>query len=85
MKRPSIKSLENYASRPVLVFSGSILVLSIALNNIGFKGVIDAWVKSIEHKIEQNPSDIQLKLNELEKRLEKVEHLAHKSGDKQHE
>jgi hypothetical protein len=79
MKRPSIKSLENYASRPVLVFSGSILVLSIALNNIGFKGVIDAWAKSIENRFEQKHNkNLQLKIIELEKRLEKLEEFSHK-------
>jgi hypothetical protein len=79
MKKPSIKSLENYASRPVLVFSGSILVLSIALNNIGFKGVIDAWAKSIENRFEQTHNkDLQLKIIELEKRLDKLEEFSHK-------
>ena len=54
MKKPSLKSIESYAAKPVLVFSGSLLVLSIALNNIGFKVVIDAWAQSIAQGIESN-------------------------------
>lgn len=46
------ETLEKYAAKPVLIFSGSILVLSIALNNVGFKEVVDAYAKSIVASIE---------------------------------
>ncbi len=82
MKRPTMKGLEQYAAKPVLVFSGSLLVLSVALNNIGFKEVIDAWAKHIAHQIEEPNKDLELKVIELEKRLKEVEKLAHHSGEK---
>lgn len=75
-KKKQRSKLEDYAAKPVLVFSGSLLVLSVALNNIGFKEVVDAYAKSIVHKLEDNKScNI-----ELNSRLELVESLAHKGG-----
>ena len=55
MKKPKRQKtkLEDYAAKPVLILSGSLLVLSVALNNIGFKEVVDAYAKSIVASIEQ--------------------------------
>lgn len=79
MKKKQRRSkLEDYAAKPVLVFSGSLLVLSVALNNIGFKEVVDAYAKSIVHKLEDSKS-CNIEFNH---RLELVENLAHKGGNK---
>lgn len=62
--------LEEYAAKPVLIFSGSLLVLSVALNNIGFKEVVDAYAKSIVYSIEGQKvcnADIDYRLKLLEK------------------
>ena len=85
-KKRKRTKLEDYAAKPVLVFSGSLLVLSVALNNIGFKEVVDAYAKSIVYKLEnkkecKSSSNLKLRFNELSHRVEAVEKLAHK-GDK---
>ena len=72
-------TLEDYAAKPVLIFSGSILVLSVALNNIGFKEVIDAYAQSIVHNLENKECKIDSKYITLDKRLKEVEKLAHKT------
>jgi len=83
MKKRPATGLEQYASKGVLVFSGSLLVVSVALNNVGFKEVIDAWSASIVAGIESKPNKVlELRLNQLEHRLEEVEKLAHTSGDR---
>ena len=43
---------ETLAWKPVIAFSASLLVLSISLNNIGLKSVVDAWAASIAASIE---------------------------------
>ncbi len=69
--------LEDYAAKPVLILSGSLLVLSIALNNIGFKEVVDAYAKSIVAGIENNQCD-----GKVNDRLTQLEIHAHKpSGE----
>lgn len=73
-------TLEDYAAKPVLIFSGSILVLSVALNNIGFKEVIDAYAQSIVHNLESKECKIDNKYITLDKRLKEVEKLAHKTN-----
>ena len=76
-------TLEDYAAKPVLVFSGSILVLSVALNNIGFKEVIDAYAKSIVHNLEKKECKVDNSyITGLDNRLKEVETVAHKSGVK---
>jgi len=81
-------TLEDYAAKPVLIFSGSILVLSVALNNIGFKEVVDAYAKSIVYKLENKKAckidnnQFELQFEKLNHRLEIVEGLAHKGGNK---
>jgi len=82
MKKRPASGLEQYASKGALVFSGSLLVISVALNNVGFKEVIDAWSASIVANIESKPNkELELRLNQLEHRLEEVEKLAHTSGE----
>ncbi len=81
MNKPSIKGLEQYAAKPVLIFSGSILVLSVALNNIGFKEVIDAWAKSIAANIEVNeckPPELYNQVTENTKLIEQLKVNSHK-------
>lgn len=70
--------LEDYAAKPVLVFSGSLLVLSIALNNVGFKEVVDAYAKSIVHKIEQEKMCYGEVPKEIDDRLKQLEINSHK-------
>ena len=47
--KKEISGLEKYATSTVLKISGSILVLSIALNQIGFRvdRILDAWSEAI--------------------------------------
>jgi len=47
---------ESFAWKPVVMFSASLLVLSVSLNNAGFKSIIDAWSASIVAGIEQKPN-----------------------------
>jgi len=49
-----MKSLDQYAAKPVLVLSGSLLVLSVALNNIGLGDIVDAYAKSIVINLENS-------------------------------
>jgi len=50
----AMSELKKEALRPVIVISASILILSITFNNVGFRRVIDAYAKSLEHKIENS-------------------------------
>lgn len=87
------KGLEQYAAKPVLVLSGSLLILSIALNNIGFRldKVMEAWSISIVEATKAKyalscpvvePMDIHTSIEfaGLKERLERVEALAHEEG-----
>jgi len=69
-------NLEQYASKGTLVFSGSLLVLSVSLNNAGLGKIVDAYSQSIVHNIESKQSCD----SSLEDRLVLVESLAHKSS-----
>lgn len=82
------KNIESYASHGVLVFSGSLMVLSITFNNIGLGKIIDAYsqqmIAEIEHKNECiAPVDYTLQIESLHQRLKDVELLAHQSSVKQ--
>jgi hypothetical protein len=93
------KSIESYANHSVLVFSGSLMVLSITFNNIGLGKIIDAYaqqmVAEIEHKKQaRNPvvppsilpdqcTSYSVEIEDLDVRIHKLELVAHKSG-KQH-
>lgn len=86
--KPFTSGVEQYASKSVLVFSGSLLVLSVSLNNAGLGKIVDAYSKSIVHKIEsqqqcKNHSIEHPALDEIEERLKAVELLAHKSTKKE--
>lgn len=76
-KRKLRSKLEDYASRPVLVFSGSLLVLSVAANNIGFKEVVDAYAKSIVYKLEDK-KECKIDSHKIELRLKALERNSHK-------
>lgn len=78
MKKKRRRSkLEDYAAKPVLVFSGSLLVLSVALNNVGFKEVVDAYAKSIVYKLE-NKKECKINNHKIELRLKALERNSHK-------
>lgn len=80
MAKRQLKGLEQYAAKSVLVLSGSLLVLSVAINNIGFKPIIDAYAQSIVMNLENEKScNIPSVIN---KRLEALEEVAHKSNSK---
>ncbi len=72
--------------RPALAFGGIIIALSLSLNLVGinFGPIINDWM---ELKIEQAKNrlatnkKLEIKIQKLEKRLEKVELLAHESGE----
>ena len=81
MKRKNPKSnLEAYAAKPVLVFSGSLLVLSVALNNIGFKEVVDAYAQSIVYSLENN-KECAINSNSVQLRLKALEKHSHKPNE----
>ena len=75
-KKPARLNLEGYAAKPVLIFSGSLLVLSVALNNIGFKEVVDAYAQSIVHSLEVK--ECKIPDNKLELRIKELEKHSHK-------
>ena len=92
-----MSELKKDALRPVVVISASLLLLSITLNNVGFKRVVDAYAKSWEYQIEnQNTCDspivsldmetikeeIHIALEPYDNRLKEVEYLAHEKGIK---
>jgi aromatic ring-opening dioxygenase LigB subunit len=79
MKKQKTK-LEDYAAKPVLILSGSLLVLSIALNNIGFKEVVDAYAKLIVSNIENKnckaPEIDKSIINQINQNSESIKLLA---------
>ena len=85
MKKPKRQKtkLEDYAAKPVLILSGSLLVFSVALNNIGFKEVVDAYAKSIVASIEQeeckSPQINQSMINQVNQNTLSIEVLAENS------
>lgn len=85
--------LEQFAASWVLRLAGSLLVLSVALNNIGFRldKVLDAWSVAIVEEtkakyaascptVSLDTVAVELEVNNLKERLERVEGLAHKEG-----
>ena len=82
-KRTGLRGLESHAWDGVLKFAGSILVLSVAFKNIGldFTPVMQALTAYITQSVQHDNSDVMEKLEEIEKRLIRVEELAHKEGD----
>ena len=82
------KSIESYASHSVLVFSGSLMVLSITFNNIGLGKIIDAYaqqmVAEIEHKERASiipvTSQQCIYPDDLMDRITHLEELSHRSS-----
>lgn len=76
-KSRNVSGVESYASRGALVFSGSLMVISIAFNNIGLGKIIDAYSQSIiaEIKTKENQCSV-----DIERRLKQVELLSHKNA-----
>jgi hypothetical protein len=86
----NLSGLEQYATSGVLKFAGSILVLSLALNTVGFRAdkLLDAWSESIIAKTTmsavvcptipeiQTPVD----LKPIDVRLRMLESIAHESS-----
>ena len=83
-KRTGMRGLEQHAWEGVLRFAGSILVLSVAFKNIGldFTPVMQALTKNIAESVEYDNTEVMEKLEQIDRRLIRVEKLAHKEGDK---
>ena len=76
-------SLQDQAYLPIIKIAGSILVLSVALKNIGidFTPVMQAWTTRIAHSVEvEYDPEVMKKLEQIEKRLIRVEEMAHEEG-----
>ncbi len=79
----SMADPQKYAPRWVWALSGSILLLTVALNNAGFKPVVDAYASRITHELEgdfgnqQEIEALKLRLAELEAEIERLKELAH--------
>lgn len=76
------RGLESHAWEGVLRFAGSILVLSVAFKNIGldFTPVMQALTTNIANSVSHDNSAVMVKLDSIEKRLVRVEKLAHESS-----
>ena len=82
------KSIESYASHSVLVFSGSLMVLSITFNNIGLGKIIDAYAQQMVADIERKDREYTLPAisqqciypDDLMDRVIHLEELSHKSS-----
>ena len=78
--------MERYAAHWVLVLSGSLMVLSVTLNNIGLGKVIDAWTQSWVIENQNAIRGVQpqqcIYPTGLMNRIEELEELAHQSGTK---
>lgn len=92
--KESVDNIKKYAAHWVLVFSGSIVVLSIALNQIGFRvdRVLDAWSQAIvleskaKYGVLECPAPLvvtdPVDLAPIEMRLSILESMAHEQGVK---
>ena len=92
--KESIGNIKKYAAHWVLVFSGSIVVLSIALNQIGFRvdRVMDAWSQAIvlesklKYELQNCPLPVVMNeavdLSPIEMRLSILEGMAHEANVK---
>lgn len=74
MPKPS--GLEQYASKWALSLAGSILVLSVAFNNVGIGKVLDAYAQSLVKEIDNKQCKI-----EIEDRLLRLEEKSHSPKD----
>ena len=86
------EDVKKIAWHPIVVLSGSLMMLSVTANNIGFGKVVDAYadrmVAEIEYKktaqenIQRLPPQQCIMPTGLMGRLESLEELSHKSGKK---
>lgn len=72
--------LSQYASGWMMRFSGSIVVLSIALNQIGFGKVVDAYADKLAAEARAKPLSCNHK--DIENRLQSLESIAHEPQKK---
>lgn len=88
--KPKVAGLEQYAPSWSLKAAGALLVLTLALNNVGinFAPVMQAWTAKIASEIESNKDDLEsckaslIDSSDLDSRLKVVESLAHKAKGK---
>lgn len=76
-------SLEKAAPHWMWAFSGSLFLLSVTLNQIGFGNVVDAYADKLVADTKRQEVVLncyQCSNSELSERLKKVEALAHKGG-----
>ena len=85
-KKQLVRSLDQYAHKSVLIFSGSLLVLSVAFNNVGIGKILDAYAQQMIQDISKQ-SNLEIRVTQLELRLVDSEHkiaelkkIAHKSN-----
>ena len=69
--------LSQYASGWMMKFSGSLVVLSIALNQIGFGKVVDAYADKLAAEAVAKPV-AQCNHKDIEDRMKRLELMAHK-------
>ena len=69
--------LEQYASKWALTLAGSILVLSVAFNNVGIGKVLDAYAQSIIVDMENNKCSVSHDETDNNKRFESLEKDSH--------
>jgi hypothetical protein len=88
-KEDQLTGLERFATHRTLVFSGSLLVLSVTFNNVGIGKIIDAYSQQMVANIKTDKSceiEVNNAVNEQIKafngRLTHVEALAHKETTK---
>lgn len=86
MSDKELSGLQKFAAHKVLVFSGSLLVLSLTLNNIGFRRVVEAYADSLVWKMKQkNQCPVSLDdeyKNQMNERVMHLEDLSHPRGTK---
>lgn len=78
-----LEDAQRHAYIPMVKLAASIIVISVALKNIGidFTPVMQAWTTRIASSIEA-PDNVPVmqKLEEIEERLIRVEELAHEEN-----
>lgn len=78
-----IDDAEKHAYVPMVKLAASIIVMSVALKNIGidFTPVMQAWTARIATSVAvQDNTELMDKLNQIETRLKVVEKLAHEAN-----
>jgi len=80
--RTKNKPLDQYASKWVLTLSGSLLVLSVAFNNVGIGKILDAYAQSIINDIKSDIKTECKQENNINQRIDILERDSHKAGNK---